>query len=129
MHKALVVDDNFVNCKLLCEVLKDYVKCDVASNGGEALEAYQHAQNEGNPYDIILLDIAMPEISGIETLREIRRREEDRGVLLGDGIPIIMVTAYKDPFLDAFNKGCDDYVVKPIDSAMLRQKVKDKLKI
>lgn len=127
MYKALVVDDNYINCKLICEALKSFVNCDVALNGCEALEAYSQSLLNDDPYDIILLDIAMPEISGLETLHTIRERESEEGILLGDGIPIIMITAYKEPFLDAFNRGCDDYMVKPIDPEILRQKVKEKI--
>jgi two-component system, chemotaxis family, chemotaxis protein CheY len=128
MWKILVVDDNFVNRKLLVEILKTKAQCDVAANGKEAMEAYTIALQEKAPYDVILLDIAMPEMNGLEVLHQIRKREGEGGVLLGVGVPIIMITAYKDPCFEAFRKGCDDYMLKPIDGSKLLQKIEEKLK-
>lgn len=127
MWKVLVVDDNFVNRKFLVEILKGKAVCDVAANGNEALVAYDLSVKEDRPYDAILLDIAMPEMDGIQVLEKIRGNERSRGIMLGDGIPVIMVTAYKQPFMDAFNKGCDDYLLKPIDPDVLINKIEEKI--
>ncbi len=127
MSRVLVVDDNFLNRKLIIEIISDIAQCDVAVNGKEALEAYALSNEKNDPYDLILLDIAMPGIDGIEVLKHVRDAEATRGVLLGEGLPIIMTTAYKEPFLDAFSKGCDDYILKPIQPEVLLQKVKEKL--
>jgi len=82
---------------------------------------------QGQPYDLILLDIEMPDIDGLEILRKIRKNEEAAGIALGDGIPIVMVTAHRKPFLDAFYQGCTDYVVKPISADKLIKKIEQKL--
>lgn len=128
MWKALVVDDNFVGRKLLTEVLKGRAQCDNAANGKEALEAYQIAVKEKTPYDIILLDIAMPDMSGVEVLEKIRQDEESRGIQLGKGVPVIMVTAHREPLCDSFNKGCDDYILKPIQADALIKKIEEKVR-
>nr|CAX68997.1 response regulator receiver domain, CheY-like [uncultured bacterium] len=126
MWRALVVDDNFANRKLILEILKGKAECDMAANGKEALEAYELSLNE-KPYDIIFLDIAMPDVSGIEVLQEIRKKETQQGLGAGEGVPIIMVTAYKEPLFEAFNKGCDDYILKPLIPDRLIEKVEEKL--
>jgi two-component system chemotaxis response regulator CheY len=126
MWRILVVDDNFTNRKLLLDILEDYAKCDVAVNGREAIDAFNLSLKE-KPYDLILLDIAMPEINGLEVLQVIRESEQKAGIDLGDGIPIIMVTAYKQPFIEAFDRGCDNYIIKPIDPDELIQKIKEKI--
>lgn len=126
MYKILVVDDNFANRQLIIEILKDLADCDIAVNGKEAIEAYNKSLN-GNKYDLILLDIAMPEIDGIEFLKILRQNEKNAGIELGDGIPIIMITAYKEPVIEAFNYGCDDYILKPVDADILIEKIKEKL--
>ena len=123
MWKVLIVDDVFVNRQLLVEILNDIAKCDVAANGKEAIEALNYAR-ESDPYDLILLDIAMPEISGLEFLELLRENEKKAGISLGDGVPVIMVTAHKESFIKAFNDGCDDYILKPIDPDILVKKVK-----
>ncbi|MBU2591378.1 MAG: response regulator [Nitrospinota bacterium] len=123
MWNVLIVDDDFVNRKLLTEILRDKAVCDTAANGAEAIQAYNLSIDEARPYDIILLDIAMPDIDGMEVLAKVRESEESAGIELGKGIPIIMVTAYKEPLFDSFSQGCDDYIVKPIDPAELVSKM------
>jgi len=56
-------------------------------------------------------------------LKKIRESEKNAGIALGDGIPIIIVTAYEKRFLEAYEKGCDDYILKPIDANVLLTKL------
>lgn len=127
MPKILIVDDNNENRQLLVEILRDTVECDDVGSGKEAVDAYVRSL-DSDPYKLILLDIEMPDMNGLELLRKIRESEKDAGIPLGDGIPIIMVTAHKKPFLDAFYQGCTDYILKPIDVEKLRNKINEKLK-
>ena len=126
MKRALVVDDNFTNRQLLIELLTDKFVCDVAVNGLEAAEAFHVSLENNKPYDIILLDIMMPDVDGIECLYSIREEEKKRDTALGDGVPVLMVTAHESMFMKAFHEGCDDYILKPIDPVLLFQKI-DKL--
>jgi CheY-like chemotaxis protein len=123
MHKILIVDDNFENRQLLAEILREVAVCDFAATGKEAIEAYNLSLQKGNTYSLILLDIELPEVNGLEILNKIREGEKQAGIQLGDGIPIIIVTAYEKRFLEAFNKGCDDYILKPIDTNVLLTKI------
>ncbi len=126
MWRILVVDDSFTNRQLILEILRGKAECDMAANGMEAMTAYKDSLNN-KPYDLILLDVAMPEISGTEFLGQLREHEKTSGIDLGDGIPVIMVTAYDKPVIESFNKGCDDYILKPVDPDELLRKVEDKL--
>ena len=123
MGRVLVVDDNFTNRQLMMAFLSGKFECDVAVNGLEAAEAFHLSLENNKPYDIILLDIMMPEVDGIECLRAIRDEEKKRGIALGEGVPVIMVTAYEAPFMKAFHGGVDDYILKPVDPAVLFQKI------
>ena len=127
MWKVLVVDDNKNNCDLLVSTLDGLGVCDVCENGEEGLAAYKKSIEEKSPYDVILLDVAMPGIDGIEVLKLIRNKEEERGVSEGKGVPIFMVTAHKEPFMDAFNIGCTEYILKPIEPDKVILKLKEKL--
>ena len=128
MKKILVVDDNFANRQLIVEILAQYAVCDVAVNGQEAIEAYNLSlRNKKKRYDLILLDIEMPGLNGLEFLKLLREQEERVGISVGQGVPVIMVTAYKEHFLDAFRSGCDDYLLKPIVPARLIGKIDEKL--
>ena len=123
MSNILIVDDNFENRQLLAEILRDVANCDFAASGKEAIDAYNLSIEKGDPYSLILLDIELPEVNGLEILGKIRESEKTAGIPLGEGIPIIIVTAYEKRFLEAFNKGCDDYVLKPIDTDILLNKI------
>ena len=97
--------------------LAPYGESHVAVNGNEAIEAFTQAINSDEPYQLICLDIMMPEMDGHATLKEIRAFEENKGIMVGDGVKIIMTTALgdMDNKLTAVKEFCDAYLVKPID--------------
>lgn len=125
--KTLIVEDDFTSRVLLQELLRKYGTCHAAINGREALSAVLTALDEQEPYDLICLDIMMPEMDGQEALREIRTLEENRGRGMGLGARVLMTTALhdKENVMKAFREQCDGYLVKPVDKAklvaMLRQ--------
>ncbi len=127
MKKILVAEDDFISRKMILGMLKDEADCDVAADGLEVLKAYNDSIRGNSCYDLILLDIEMPEMNGLDVLDEIRTAEKENGVMLGRGIPIIIITSYKKPTLEAFDKGCDDYMVKPIDAKILIDKINEKV--
>jgi two-component system, chemotaxis family, chemotaxis protein CheY len=127
MWKILVVDDDATNRKLLREILHDMAACDLIESGPKAIEAFRSAFQLAIPYDLVLLDIAMPEMDGIEVLKQLRMVEKLQGIEIGHGTPIFMITAHKQEFMKAFREGADDYLLKPIDPAVLIDKVQDRL--
>lgn len=119
--KSLIVDDNFAARRLLQIYLSELGPCFVAVNGIEAIEAVCQSIEDHEPYDLICLDIMMPELDGIEALRQIRRHEAEHGIHGLSGAKVIMTTA-KDLSADifgAFNAGCEAYVIKPIEKRKL----------
>jgi two-component system, chemotaxis family, chemotaxis protein CheY len=119
--KALIVEDDFTSRLLLQKLLAPYGESHIAVNGKEAIDAYRQAVILEEPYDLICLDIMMPEMDGITALREIRLAETSQGLLEGEGARVVMVTALKDMknVSTAYNEFCDGYLVKPIDRAKL----------
>ena len=115
--KVLVAEDDFVSRKILHQLLKAHGECDFAVDGKEAIEAFEAALASREPYDLICLDINMPQLSGLEVLKQIRELEERQGIGGLDGVKIVMTTAQDDPasVLGAFKAGCEAYVVKPLD--------------
>ncbi len=119
--KTLIAEDDFTSRLLLQGLLKNFGPCHVAVNGKEAVEAARIARETEEPYDLICLDIMMPEMTGQEALRMIREHEETLGVLSTRGTKIIMTTALDDikNVRNAFYNLCDGYLAKPIQQDML----------
>ncbi len=117
--KLLVVDDE----REIRDLLKKFLLAEgyeviVASNGEEAVEL---AKRE-NP-QIILLDIEMPGIDGIETCKRLKEEEKTRL------IPVIMVTAFGNRDIEAYLEGAADVVNKPLEMVELAFRVKSMLRV
>ncbi len=123
--KSLIVDDNFTCRKILLKLLSDYGHCDIAVNGKEAIDAFIAAWDDWDGYDLICLDIMMPEMDGQEVLKQIRQIEKERGKYDLDGVKILMTTALDDSenIKKAFREQCEAYLVKPIEKQKLIQKL------
>ena len=120
--RILIAEDDFTCRMIMRRLLEPYAKCDVAINGKEAVEAFTIGIVEGKPYDLILLDVMMPEMDGQEVVKEVRKIEEEEwGIIYPKGIKIIMTTALDDPHnvVTAFKSLCDAYLVKPITEEKL----------
>ncbi|MBN1911463.1 MAG: response regulator [Pirellulales bacterium] len=123
--KTLIVEDDFTSRLLLQEILKNYGPAYVAVNGMEAVDAVRTALEANDPYDLICLDIMLPEMNGHEALRRIRELEEDRGIYSTDGMKIVMTTALGDikSMSAAYGELCDAYLIKPIDATKLLEEL------
>ena len=114
--RSLIVEDDFTARKLLQVHLADYGDTSIAVNGKEAVNAVEDSLNSGKPYDLICLDIMMPEMDGLEALKHIRKLEQDRAITGLDGAKVIVVTSRGQPrdIFTAFKTGCEAYIVKPV---------------
>ena len=110
--RALLVDDDMRNIFALATVLdEEGMQVVSANNGREAIEIVKRDPN----IDIVLMDIMMPEMDGITTIKEIRKLER------GTDLPIIAVTAkaMKGDREKCIEAGASDYIAKPVDSEAL----------
>lgn len=123
--KCLIVEDDFGARKLLGAYMSEHADCFVAVNGHEAVEAVKDALDEGEPYDLICLDIMMPEMNGHQALEKIREIEKEHGIGGLDGVKVIMTTAMDKPkdIIGAFRAGCEVYIVKPIRREKLLEEI------
>lgn len=111
MYNVLIVDDEFLARKLLTEYVSkiDYLKLvDTCADATQAMEALNKEQ-----IDILLLDIQMPDISGMEMLKLFNNNKT----------AVILTTAYSDYAVDAFSLGVIDYLLKPFDYARFVQAI------
>ena len=125
--KTLVVDDDATNVKVLKGMLNRYGETHTAFNGQEALDAIFKAYSDGEPFNLVCLDIMMPEMDGQTVLKAVRAKEAELGIAVSEGVKIIMASALddKENILGAFKEGCEGYIIKPISREKLIQKVKD----
>ena len=114
--RILIVDDDRINRKFLNAMLTGIGEIEMAANGQEAIDNVTDGINQENPFDVIFLDIMMPDMDGIETLQAIRSVEKEHDIQLNQGAKVVMVTALADKqnVLSAFTKGCEYYLVKPV---------------
>lgn len=94
--KSIVVDDDKICGNIFKTELLKYGQCDFVDNGKSALEAYKESIEQGCPYQLMVLDIIMPEMDGGEVLRSIRRLEAEKNIWEMDRLRIIITTAFDD---------------------------------
>ncbi|MEW5725324.1 MAG: response regulator [Thermodesulfobacteriota bacterium] len=114
--KSLVVDDSDSARVVLENLLAPYGPCDQAADGRTGVEMFRRALDSGQPYDLVCLDIVMPEMDGQTALKEIRACEAARGLWAGREVKVLMTTVVDDPdqVLEALTEGIEAYLVKPL---------------
>jgi signal transduction histidine kinase/DNA-binding response OmpR family regulator len=116
--RILVAEDNMVNQQVALHILEKFgVRADAAVNGKEAVKALEMA-----PYDLVLMDVQMPEMDGFEATKMIR---DPRSHVGDHDTPVIAMTAHamKGDRERCLGAGMDDYISKPIDPQELLKKI------
>jgi signal transduction histidine kinase/CheY-like chemotaxis protein/HPt (histidine-containing phosphotransfer) domain-containing protein len=114
--RILLAEDNITNQQVALGILKKMgLRADAVANGAEAVKAL-----ESIPYDLVLMDVQMPEMNGFEATQHIR---DPRSAVANHGIPIIAMTAHamqgdRERCLDA---GMNDYIAKPVNPVALAE--------
>jgi CheY-like chemotaxis protein/HPt (histidine-containing phosphotransfer) domain-containing protein len=112
--RILLCDDNVINQKVALRLLQQMgYRADVAANGIEALEALDR-----QPYDLVFMDVMMPEMGGLEATRAVRERQEDREHFPNYKPSIVIVamtaSAMQGDREKCLAAGMDDYIAKPV---------------
>lgn len=114
--KILAVDDDFINLKLISSMLKKNPHVELIVEATNGLDAINLLKNQ-NDVDLILLDIKMPVMDGIEFLTNLQPMREFKD------IPVIVLTTDETRKNEAFDKGAFDFLVKPIREVDLSAKI------
>jgi two-component system chemotaxis response regulator CheY len=119
--RCLISDDTLTARTLLNTYLSPVADCDFAEDGKETVDAVRKSIKNNEPYDLICLDIMMPNMDGHEALKVIRQIEKEHGIHGLDGVKVIMTTALGNSanVMGAFREGCEAYMVKPLDRKKL----------
>ena len=113
MKKILIAEDNDSNFVLMSYILKKYYQFERAKNGQEAVEMV-----DKNQYDIVLMDIKMPIMNGLEATKAIKEKHPD--------LPILALTAnaFDSDRQLAMDAGCNDFLSKPVSSEECLETIK-----
>jgi len=118
--RILIAEDNITNQMVALNILKKLgFRSDAVANGKEAVKALEMI-----PYDLVLMDVQMPEMDGFEATKEIRKREKD-----SKPVPIIAMTAHamKEDRERCLEAGMNDYVSKPVEPQKLLEAIERQL--
>ena len=132
--KTLIIDDHPTSITLLTNMLVDHCDCIVATSGEEGIALFVQAHSDGAPFEVVLLDIFMPDLDGIETLKRIRKIElsNQEVQLFGKRnrlARIIMQTSSENPkdFMASYLEGrCNGFIQKPYSKDEIIGKVLDR---
>ena len=120
--RFLVVEDDVTSRLLLKNYLSKFGECHTAVNGRDALVAFRSSLEQKEAYDLVCMDIMMPEMDGHQAVREIRAFEDVHGEIRGSGVKIVMTTTVDEirEVILCFKELCDAYLMKPINLVKLR---------
>ncbi len=123
--KILIVDDELVSRTKLKLIMENFGQCQALDNGKDAVVMFHKAHQQGKPFGLIMLDIDMPEMDGVEVLSEIIEAEIKLIISKKHKAKILMVTSFtdKDRVVSCIQSGCDDYIAKPFDLNIIGEKL------
>jgi two-component system chemotaxis response regulator CheY len=123
--RILIVDDDVTSGLVMQKMLARYGNTEIASDGKQALDIFKEHISRQEPFDLMFLDIMMPEMDGQEVLKTIRNFELQNSITGSDGVKIIMTTALDDNrnIISAFRSQCEGYIVKPVSLTKIKNQM------
>ena len=125
--KILVVEDEENTIKVLTSRLESAgYDVEIAIDGKQAIDFYIESLNK-EPYSLMLIDIMIPKISGIDVVKYIRNKEKEDGIASKHNMPIIVISGFRQVFLEELGNMDIDHIIKPFNSSELLDKIKEKI--
>ncbi len=126
--RILIVEDNPSSREALEDMLREFGTCDTAENGQKGIEAFDRALRCREPYDLVCMDILMPQMDGQQALKTMRAMECGQGVPPERVTPIIITSALDDErnISEAYYAGgATAFVPKPVEKTLLLDLLKN----
>ncbi len=120
--RFLLVDDDKKVLEVLGRMLAPYAECDAALSAKDAVILFRDALKKDAPYDVVFMDIMMPEADGHRAVEELRRIEASGGAPPTEIFKLVMISSVSDVrnVCESFFRGqADAYIVKPLEKAPL----------
>ena len=122
--KCLIVEDDEISSQVLEKMVSLHGSYDAVTNAKQAGALFRQARESQSPYDLILMDIMLPEGDGLQTVREIRAAEALLDISKQHRVKVIMTTALDDPrtiMKALYESDADSYLIKPISLQRLEE--------
>ena len=126
LRKCLIVDDDLLGRELISQYLLNVPVVDTAVDGQDAVGKFRAALEAGDPYELILLDIVMPDMDGITAGKEIRKLERELALAVDQQVKIIMLTALntsENVMQSMLSVQSSAYLVKPVEPEKVRKTI------
>lgn len=125
--RILVVDDEIVSREKLGKIMDSFGECEKVDSGRSALTAFQKSIMTGKGFDLVTLDISMPDMDGTEVLQELRNLEKQFLPKEHTKSKILMVTGHseKDTVISCIQGGCSGYLLKPFNKVNISEKLQE----
>ncbi|MCD4721340.1 MAG: HDOD domain-containing protein [Desulfobacula sp.] len=119
--KILIVDDENISRTILLKKMELIGECTAVDDSLNALELYDKAVKNKEPFDLITLDVSMPKMDGRQLLQLIRKKEKALKIIKKDRVKIIMVSSRMNMSIikECIKLGCDGYISKPVNKYQL----------
>ena len=123
--KILIADNEMVSRTKLKLLMENFGECETVDNGKDAVAMFHRAHQQGKPFGLIMLDIDLPELDGMQVLSEMIAAEIKLEVSNTPKAKILMVTSFtdKDHVIKCIQSGCDEYIAKPFDIDTIGKKL------
>lgn len=124
--RVLIAEDDFASRKYISQFMKKFGDVDITVDGAEAVDAFLMAVEDKEYYDLVCLDIMMPNMNGVEALQAMRAIEAEYRLEKADICKIIMMSALNETeYVQRASKlGCNGYANKPVSLDKLMEVMK-----
>ena len=122
----VLIADNEKVCRIKLKlIMENFGECESVDNGKDAVAMFHNAHQQGTPFSLIMLDLDMPDLDGLQVLSEIITAETKLGVPKSQKAKVLMVSSStdKDLVLRCIQSGCDDFIAKPFGINIVSKKL------